>query len=60
MADNGHGFDPTALPEAPSGVRGHGVPAMRARMRQLGGTLTIESAPGEGAVLTAAVPVPAP
>lgn len=60
VADNGHGFDPTALPEAPSGARGHGVPAMRARMRQLGGTLTIESAPGEGAVLTAAVPVPAP
>lgn len=60
VADNGHGFDPTALPEVPSGVRGHGVPAMRVRMRQLGGTLTIESAPGEGAVLTAAVPVPAP
>ncbi|MFZ3494193.1 sensor histidine kinase [Streptomyces sp. 5.8] len=60
VADNGHGFDPTALPEAPSGVRGHGVPAMRVRMRQLGGTLTIESAPGEGAVLTAAVPIPAP
>ncbi|MDD9379392.1 sensor histidine kinase [Streptomyces sp. ZAF1911] len=60
VADNGHGFDPTALPETPSGVRGHGVPAMRARIHQLGGTLTIESAPGEGAVLTAAVPLPAP
>ncbi|MGW6704915.1 histidine kinase [Streptomyces sp. NPDC054956] len=60
VADNGHGFDPAALPEAPSGLRGHGVPAMRARIRQLGGTLTIESTPGEGAVLTAAVPVPSP
>lgn len=60
VADNGRGFDPTALPETPSGLRGHGVPAMRARIRQLGGTLTIESVPGEGAVLTAAVPVPAP
>ncbi|MET9856327.1 sensor histidine kinase [Streptomyces sp. NPDC006450] len=60
VADNGRGFDPTALPETPSGRRGHGVPAMRARIRQLGGTLTIESVPGEGAVLTAAVPVPAP
>lgn len=59
VSDNGHGFDPASLPEAPSGLRGHGVPAMRARMRQLGGTLTIESAPGEGAVLTAAVPLPA-
>lgn len=58
VADNGHGFDPAELPDSPSGVRGHGVPAMRARVRQLGGTLTIESAPGEGAVLTAAVPAP--
>ncbi|MFF4179312.1 hypothetical protein [Streptomyces sp. NPDC001750] len=34
---------------------------MRARLRQLGGTLTIESAPGEGTVLSAAVPLsPAP
>ncbi|NUL13159.1 sensor histidine kinase [Streptomyces lunaelactis] len=39
------------------GVRGHGLPAMRARVRQLGGTLTIESTPGEGAVLSAAVPL---
>lgn len=57
VADNGHGFDAAALPDSASGVRGHGVPAMRARMRQLGGILTIESAPGEGAVLTAAVPL---
>lgn len=48
-------------PSAPGRVRGHGLPAMRARMRQLGGTLTIESAPGEGTVLSAAVPLePAP
>lgn len=53
IADNGHGF----APAAPTGVRGHGLPAMRARLRQLGGTLTIESAPGEGTVVTAAVPL---
>ncbi|MEV0371102.1 sensor histidine kinase [Streptomyces sp. NPDC050636] len=48
-------------PPSPGRVRGHGLPAMRARMRQLGGTLTIESAPGEGTVLSAAVPLePAP
>ncbi|MFA7768853.1 ATP-binding protein, partial [Streptomyces sp. NRRL S-448] len=41
--------------------RGHGLPAMRARVRQLGGTLTIESTPGEGTVLSAAIPLePAP
>ncbi|MEU3217437.1 sensor histidine kinase [Streptomyces sp. NPDC006971] len=61
VADNGQGFSP-AGPTAPTGgVRGHGLPAMRARLRQLGGTLTIESAPGEGTVLSAAVPLsPAP
>ncbi|MEU3884386.1 ATP-binding protein, partial [Streptomyces californicus] len=38
-------------------VRGLGLPAMRARVRQLGGTLTVESAPGEGTVLSAEVPL---
>lgn len=33
---------------------------MRARLHQLGGTLTIESAPGEGTVVSAEVPLPAP
>ncbi|MGW6685753.1 sensor histidine kinase [Streptomyces sp. NPDC054961] len=40
-----------------SGNRGHGLPAMRARVRQLGGTLTIESTPGEGTVLSASIPL---
>ncbi|MET7526396.1 sensor histidine kinase [Streptomyces sp900116325] len=73
IADNGRGFTPpapavtrgshTPAPTAPrpaSGVRGHGLPAMRARLHQLGGTLTIESAPGEGTVVSAEVPLPAP
>lgn len=60
IADNCRGFDPATLPDAPTGVRGHGVSAIRARVRQLGGTLTIESAPGEGAVLTVAIPLEKP
>lgn len=40
-------------------MRGHGLPAIRARLHQLGGTLTIESVPGEGTVLSAAVPLTA-
>ncbi|MFI0974304.1 sensor histidine kinase [Streptomyces californicus] len=58
IGDNGRGF--TAEPEGVRGgraVRGHGLPAMRARVRQLGGTLTVESAPGEGTVLSAEVPL---
>ncbi|WP_435885918.1 sensor histidine kinase [Streptomyces lydicus] len=70
IADDGRGFTPPPAPYAPPGgpadaapsagpgrVRGHGLPAMHARMRQLGGTLTIESTPGEGTVLSAAVPL---
>lgn len=60
VTDDGHGFDPAALPGAPSGARGHGLPAMRARLRGLGGTLTVESAPGEGTVVSAAVPLDPP
>lgn len=73
IADNGRGFTPSApaVPRGshtpasahlrpPAGVRGHGLPAMRARLHQLGGTLTIESAPGEGTVVSAEVPLPAP
>lgn len=53
IADDGDGFtEPRTTPE-----RGHGLPAMRARVRQLGGTLTIESTPGEGTVLSAAIPL---
>ncbi|MCT7351585.1 sensor histidine kinase [Streptomyces sp. 15-116A] len=59
IADDGHGFDPAALPDTPAGTRGHGLPAMRARLRALGGTLTVESTPGEGTVLSAAVPLEA-
>ncbi|MEV7288290.1 sensor histidine kinase [Streptomyces sp. NPDC093252] len=57
VADDGTGFDPTARPITASGVRGQGLPAGRARLRQLGGTLTVESAPGEGTVVSASVPL---
>ncbi|MFB8266547.1 sensor histidine kinase [Streptomyces sp. NPDC055955] len=57
VADNGRGFAPE--PPREPGVRGHGLPAIRARTRQLGGTLTIESAPGEGTVLSVAIPLEA-
>lgn len=61
IADDGRGFSPAGQAAGPAGgVRGHGLPAMRARVQQLGGTLTIESAPGEGTVLSAAVPLAHP
>ncbi|MFD7559689.1 MULTISPECIES: sensor histidine kinase [unclassified Streptomyces] len=60
IADDGHGFtepEPSAATTTGTPQRGHGLPAMRARVRQLGGTLTIESTPGEGTVLSASVPL---
>lgn len=54
VADDGEGF---TEPRGAAGDRGHGLPAMRARVRQLGGTLTLESTPGEGTVLSAAIPL---
>ncbi|GGV01798.1 two-component sensor histidine kinase [Kitasatospora herbaricolor] len=59
IADNGLGFTPPAEgtgPDGPTG-RGHGLPAMRARLRRFGGTLTVESSPGEGTVVSAAIPL---
>ena len=58
VADNGRGFDPDGPPaSAADRARGHGLPAMRIRARQAGGTLTVESTPGEGTVVSVAVPV---
>ncbi|WP_093698384.1 sensor histidine kinase [Streptomyces sp. 2231.1] len=62
VTDDGRGFDPQApaAPAAGAGTedrRGHGLPAIRARLRQLGGTLTVESAPGQGTALSAAIPL---
>nr|WP_245205756.1 sensor histidine kinase [Kitasatospora sp. RG8] len=65
IADNGRGFrtdgtvgsgQPAVGARSDAG-RGHGLPAMRARLRQLGGTLTVESTPGEGTVVSAAIPL---
>ncbi|MEV1116029.1 sensor histidine kinase [Actinosynnema sp. NPDC049800] len=48
VVDDGVGFDPASQP-LPGGVGGgFGLTAMRARVRALGGTLSVESAPGRG------------
>ncbi|MEU3461689.1 sensor histidine kinase [Streptomyces sp. NPDC006733] len=58
IADDGRGFDQAAGTDREG--RGHGLPAMRARLRQFGGTLTVESGAGEGTVVTATVPLESP
>ena len=67
VVDDGVGFDPAATRAtaaarvsaagAPS-AGGYGLPSTRARLRELGGDLVVESAPGEGTALGAHVPLP--
>ncbi|MFJ2212564.1 sensor histidine kinase [Streptomyces sp. NPDC101062] len=61
VADDGAGFDADAVPAPGAGSgRGHGLPAMRVRALGSGGTLTVESEPGGGTVVTVALPLTAP
>jgi two-component system nitrate/nitrite sensor histidine kinase NarX len=56
IEDNGRGFDPAQrLLDRDSGF---GLHAMRERMESIGGTLTVDSAPGRGTALVARVPAP--
>jgi signal transduction histidine kinase len=55
VADDGTGFDP-AGDSGRSG--GYGLVGMRQRLARVGGTLTVESTPGYGTTLNAAVPLP--
>ena len=52
VEDDGAGFDPASVPPGRFGLVG-----MSERARLLGGTLTIESAPGSGTVVEASVPL---
>lgn len=55
--DDGAGFDPAAA-APPSDAGGYGLRAMRQRVEQLGGVFSVESAPGEGTIVAAQLPLP--
>lgn len=57
VVDNGVGFDVAAQAGKPAGLGHLGLDAMRSRAAELGGELTIESAPGGPTALSVAVPV---
>ena len=55
VQDDGAGFDPEGV--SVDTERGFGLKAMRERVEALGGSLLVESAPGEGSTLVVELPV---
>ncbi|WP_029288393.1 sensor histidine kinase [Cellulomonas sp. HZM] len=56
VVDDGRGFDPAG----PASGGGFGLAAIRSRVRELGGTLSLETATGLGTAVAVALPVPRP
>lgn len=57
ITDDGDGFDPDRSPgESPPGSGSFGIIASRERVEQLGGTLSVTSAPGAGTVVDVVLP----
>lgn len=54
VRDDGTGFDPGAR------VQGYGLAGIRDRLTRVGGRLEVESVPGEGTAINAAVPIGRP
>jgi two-component system, NarL family, sensor kinase len=59
VADAGRGFDPVQALDSTVDAAGSGLRGMRDRLELFGGRLRIQSAPGEGTRVHAAVPLPA-
>lgn len=60
IVDDGTGFDArgwNARRTRRTDGTGYGLRAMRARLRELGGDLDVESAPGDGVALSASLPI---
>ena len=56
VADDGVGFDPAV--KRPSGSGGYGLFGAAERMSHLGGSLTVDAAPGKGTRVTISLPAP--
>jgi signal transduction histidine kinase len=54
MRDNGRGYDPTTTPQ-----RGLGLTSISERVRMLGGTRTVTTAPGAGTKIELRIPLAA-
>jgi len=56
IEDNGQGFDPDKIVRSPLQRQGLGLVSMEERVRNLGGTFTINSAPGQGTTISLYLP----
>ncbi len=56
IADNGVGFDPSDTPEEPGIEGGLGLASMRERAESVGGSLQVNSVPGQGTKISFTVP----
>lgn len=57
VRDDGSGFDARSAPASRNGTGGFGLFGMSERMRMIGGTLAIDSAPGRGTSMTVSLPL---
>jgi signal transduction histidine kinase len=60
VQDDGVGFDPAQATAPGADARGYGLPGMRERARQLGGSVEVDSHPGEGTTVTIVMPLASP
>jgi two-component system sensor histidine kinase UhpB len=58
VEDDGHGFDRTLLEPSPEPGRGVGLFGMLERANLVGGTLQVDSSPGEGTEVRITIPLP--
>jgi signal transduction histidine kinase len=56
VRDDGRGFDPAGVAGSADGRSGYGLAVMRERVQALAGRLEIESEPGGGTAVSAALP----
>lgn len=57
VTDNGRGFDPDRIQHLPDRPQSFGLRATRERVEQLGGVLTVDTAPGRGTTVSVALTV---
>jgi signal transduction histidine kinase len=57
IEDDGIGFDPAGVVRTPDSLRGVGLLGMQERMEILGGSVTVDSTPGEGTRVVFEVPL---